>query len=364
MGPFPRALPLFLRSLLLLAVTAHEAAGKANLTRLLRREARLLTTVSRLDTRVSAAEEELEDLEQEQKQLLRQISEARRRVAILERRSAERHRHLKRRVRGLYKLSRGGLTRRILDDTGGDGDLARQIWAARLVLRRDARELKLYGREQIRLEQDRQQLTNRLEEGARMRQRLARQRQELQRSRAAQMQLLRSIRRNRKSLESLDQELNQQQQRLRRRVARLTYKMTRSEGFAAHRGRLDPPVHGKVIGKFGHKIRVDGRQLSILRHGITYRARKRARVRAVADGTVRLAAPFDGYGQLVLLEHPGGYFTLYGHLSRVRVTDGTRVESGEALGRAGRDPLTGRWGVYFELRRGKRPLDPTDWLRR
>jgi septal ring factor EnvC (AmiA/AmiB activator) len=46
------------------------------------------------------------------------------------------------------------------------------------------------------------------------------------------------------------------------------------------------------------------------------------------------------------------------------VEDGTEVDKGTILGRAGFDPLTGRAAMYFELRHGAQALDPAVWLRR
>ena len=338
------------------------AAGK--LTRLLRREATVLTELAQLNGQVTAVEEQLDDAKHEHAQLTYRIAEARRRIDALALQAGKRRAHLRRRVRGLYKLSRGGLARLVLESAGGETDLLGRISAARLVLRRDARELALFRRERCRLERERATLSARLRDGRRAEQQLARRREELRETREAQLRLLQRLRRSRRARARLEDQLSLQQRRLSRQVAELSYQVHRAGGFAARRGRLKPPVHGPVVGVFGHNLTVGRRKLELLRHGITFRPGQRARARSVAAGTVRLAGPFDGYGRMVLLQHPGGYFTLYAQLSRLDVREGERVQSGQVLGRAGRDPLTGQWAVYFEIRRGERPLDPVAWLRR
>ena len=77
-----------------------------------------------------------------------------------------------------------------------------------------------------------------------------------------------------------------------------------------------------------------------------------------------MAGPVDGYGQLALLDHGDGFFTLYGFLASVEVKSGEEVKRGQRLGRAGLDPLTGEPALYFEVRRKERPLDPSVWIRR
>jgi septal ring factor EnvC (AmiA/AmiB activator) len=85
-------------------------------------------------------------------------------------------------------------------------------------------------------------------------------------------------------------------------------------------------------------------------------------VRAVHGGTVAFAAPFVGYGLLVILDHGGNAFTVYGHLAEAFVQSGARVERGSTVGRAGRNPA-GQSAVYFEVRIDGRPVDPVQWLR-
>jgi septal ring factor EnvC (AmiA/AmiB activator) len=351
-------------TLLLVVGVPQVADGAGKLTRLLRREATVLTELAQLNEQVTAVEEQLDDVKHEHAQLTYRIAEARRRIKALVLGAEKRRAHLRRRVRGLYKLSRGGLTRLVLESAGGETDLVKRISAARLILRRDARELALFRSERKVLERERAALSARLRDGRRMERQLARRKRELIKTREAQLTVLNRLRRSRRVRAKLEDQLSRQQQRLKRNIAELSYQMHQAGGFAARRGRLKPPVRGPVVGVFGHNLRIGRRTLELLRHGVTFRPAARARTRSVAVGKVRLAGPFDGYGQMVLIQHEGGYFTLYGHLSRLLVREGERVKTGQVLGRAGRDPLTGRWAVYFEIRRGERALDPASWLRR
>jgi septal ring factor EnvC (AmiA/AmiB activator) len=81
-----------------------------------------------------------------------------------------------------------------------------------------------------------------------------------------------------------------------------------------------------------------------------------AEVRTVFAGKVLYAAPFQGYGNTVIVQHPGRVFSLYAGLSVMRVGKDDMVSLGDAVGLAA-DRL------YFEIRVGNRPEDPLVWLR-
>ena len=79
---------------------------------------------------------------------------------------------------------------------------------------------------------------------------------------------------------------------------------------------------------------------------------------ASGGGSVREAGLDPQYGEFVLLEHPEGYQTMYGHLSRVVVRRGERVEPGGVLGVSGSSGRSSAPHLHFEIRQGGRSLDP------
>jgi septal ring factor EnvC (AmiA/AmiB activator) len=128
------------------------------------------------------------------------------------------------------------------------------------------------------------------------------------------------------------------------------------------KGDLPWPINGTITSRFGRVA--SGRfGTSIVRNGIELAAAEGATAAAVHEGTVAFAAPFPGFGTLVIVDHGGSAFTLYGHLIETSVTVGTNVSRGTALGRAGLAPSGGA-GLYFELRIDGRPVNPLEWLRR
>jgi septal ring factor EnvC (AmiA/AmiB activator) len=126
------------------------------------------------------------------------------------------------------------------------------------------------------------------------------------------------------------------------------------------RGALDWPVTGDVVARFGRSTGRLG--TAITRNGIEIATTEGTEVHAVHGGQVTFAAPFIGYGTVVIVDHGGNAFTLYGYLQHASVAVGARVERGGMVGRAGRNP-DGAEVVYFEVRIDGRPVDPLQWLR-
>jgi septal ring factor EnvC (AmiA/AmiB activator) len=65
---------------------------------------------------------------------------------------------------------------------------------------------------------------------------------------------------------------------------------------------------------------------------------------------------------LIVLDHGGGYMSLYGHNEQVYRRVGDRVAPGDALAAVGEAAGLGRPGLYLEIRKGKQTVDPQEWL--
>jgi murein hydrolase activator len=156
-------------------------------------------------------------------------------------------------------------------------------------------------------------------------------------------------------------ELQNAASELQRRVSNLPSARAPALPLAPFRGALEWPVAGRVVSRFGRSAA--GRfGTAIARNGIEIATTDGQQVRAVHGGTVAFAAPFTGFGTLIILDHGDNAFTLYGQLADAAVQQGARVERGGIVGRAGRNP-EGAQVVYFEVRIDGRPADPVQWLR-
>ena len=102
---------------------------------------------------------------------------------------------------------------------------------------------------------------------------------------------------------------------------------------AGDAGSLEWPLDGDVIYRFGREQRPNG---TVLRwHGIGIQSPTGTPVRAVRPGRVVLAGPFEGYGPTVVLDHGGGFYTLYLYLEEIGVVQGREVAQGQVVGTVG-----------------------------
>ena len=130
--------------------------------------------------------------------------------------------------------------------------------------------------------------------------------------------------------------------------------------LAPFRGSLEWPATGRLAGRFGQASeRLGG---TAVRNGVEIAVAENTPVRAVHGGTVGLAGPFTGFGNLVIVEHGTNNFSLYGYLGTVGVERGAAVDAGSELGRSGSAPA-GPPALYFEMRIDGRSVDPLQWLK-
>lgn len=143
-----------------------------------------------------------------------------------------------------------------------------------------------------------------------------------------------------------------------RQIARLTRPEDIRE-FPEQRSSLRLPVSGRIVTRYGEKMRRDGVATSA--KGIVIATRDSAQVVAPYDGKVAYAGPFKGYGRILIIEHGERYHTLLAGIERIDAMVGQWVLAGEPLGlMAG--PSTGSPELYMELRRTGRPINPVPWL--
>ncbi len=130
--------------------------------------------------------------------------------------------------------------------------------------------------------------------------------------------------------------------------------------FASLRGKLPWPVRGKLLAHYG-ETKAGGR-LSWNGHWIA--ANEGSAVRAVARGRVAYVGWMHRYGLIVLVEHEGSYYSLYGHAQAASVAVGDPIKAGQVIASAGTTGGHDQSGVYFELRKGTQPINPKLWLAR
>ena len=156
-----------------------------------------------------------------------------------------------------------------------------------------------------------------------------------------------------------------QEQDLTRLIAELTsilsdYPISSEEPFSKHKGKLTWPVAGTLIHDFGQP-RVGGR---IKWNGVVMAAPRGREVRAVYHGRIAFADWLAGMGLLVIVDHGEGYMTLYGYNETILKNAGDWVAPGDVIATVGDSGGQAQASVYFELRKGTKPVNPRQWVTR
>jgi septal ring factor EnvC (AmiA/AmiB activator) len=130
------------------------------------------------------------------------------------------------------------------------------------------------------------------------------------------------------------------------------------EPFAGSKGKLAWPVQGRVAGNYG-QVRGAG---PVRWNGVLLEAAAGTPVRAVHRGRIAFADWLQGLGLLVIVDHGGGYMSLYGHNEALLKESGDWVEPGEPIAQVGDTGGQARAGLYFEIRLNGEPVDPNPWI--
>jgi len=130
--------------------------------------------------------------------------------------------------------------------------------------------------------------------------------------------------------------------------------------FAGLRGDLPQPTPGTLAQGFGEHLHPKFHTRT-MQSGLLISATAGAQVNAVADGKVVYADIYQSFGPMVILDHGGGFFTLYTHLRGISAAKGQILKQGETLGTVGVTVDGPRLG--FEVRHLTQPQDPNKWLR-
>jgi murein hydrolase activator len=267
---------------------------------------------------------------------------------------------------------------RIILDRRDPNEIARQMYYLSYISRARADLIAALRGDLSELERLAAETRAKSQELARLRAEEAEQKRQVERERRSHAAVLQTaseqigrqrkeishLKRNEERLAKLVQRLAQELARPRKREGRprneeLPEPVPAGAGpFHGLKGRLKLPVVGELANRYGAPRADSGLSWK----GLFIAAKEGQEVRAVAGGRVVFADWLRGFGNLMILDHGGGYMSLYGNNQALFRQVGDMVKSGDpiaAVGATGGNPET---GLYFELRFQGKPFDPLTWV--
>ncbi len=189
---------------------------------------------------------------------------------------------------------------------------------------------------------------------------------DLQVERKKKDKLLATVKSERNSYQKMVNELETSSKNLREMIKKLEKEKlahpAAGKGFKVLRGRLPWPANGRVLVAFG-KQKDAKFNITTFRKGIEIESKTGNLVLSVSGGSVVFADWFKGYGLLLIINHGGGYHTLYANLSEIFHKPGDIIKKRQAVGKVGESGLLNVPSLYFEIRYKGKPVDPLKWLR-
>jgi len=326
----------------------------------------LLGDLRRLEVERNLRTEQLKHAEAEAQKVSIELGNTGNQIAELEEATEAARPILAARMTELYKLGGAGYVRMLFNvsDLKEVGRAYRMVAAVSTIdrLRAEQQQQNI-----VRLRSAYTSLEGRRAEMAKLKQAAAAARIAAERAAEARTQLITEIDRRRELTAELAGELQSAQVQLQQNLAAMNSGTPRAaaDGSALpirpFRGDLEWPVTGRMLTRFGR--RGPSVERAPAETGVQFTAEEGSPVRAVHDGTVAFAGPFTGYGNLVIVDHGGQTFSLYGQLAAPQVERGARIDRGNIVGTAGRI-LAGIPGMYFEMRVDGKPVDPLEWLKK
>jgi septal ring factor EnvC (AmiA/AmiB activator) len=127
--------------------------------------------------------------------------------------------------------------------------------------------------------------------------------------------------------------------------------------FESLRGKLNLPVRGEITNKFGNSRQDTG----LTWKGLFIKSNEGNEVKSVASGRVVFADWMRGFGNLIIVDHGGGYMSLYGNNQALLRKMGDTVKGGDTIASVGNSGGNDTSGLYYELRSHSKPFDPISW---
>ena len=193
-------------------------------------------------------------------------------------------------------------------------------------------------------------------------------RQELETEARKSSTLVQEIRKNRATYQQTLSELSESAEELQRLMNKIiAQEWVLPAAFVPlyeQRGRLPWPLEGRVITAFGFEQHPEFRTV-VMNKGVEISpAKDKSLILSVHAGKVVFADYFEGYGNLLIIDHGMTYYTLYGHCSEFLAAVGDMVRTGQPVAVVGDTGSLKGECLYFEVRYRTKALDPLQWLKR
>ncbi|SFC32419.1 Septal ring factor EnvC, activator of murein hydrolases AmiA and AmiB [Marinospirillum celere] len=316
------------------------------------------TQISQLVTRIEANTREAQELESRMQRLRREQEE-------LQEQLDQQAGFLRQQIRAAYSMGRQEYLKVLLNQQEPDR-VARLLRYYDYINRERTERIEDYLRIARQLDQVESEIVTRGQALEGVRRSLQERRRELLAEQQGRQVLIARLSQEISGRDDELQQLQADQERLQELLDAVTEAIVKlppprdARPFPDMRGNLPWPIQGRVLSAFGSRQQ-DNRLVS---RGLTIQADSGAEIKAVHGGRIVFADWLRGFGFMVIIDHGGGYMSLYGHNQTLRRQTGDWVNAGDVIATAGSTGGQTRNALYFEIRHRGQPVDPITWIAR
>lgn len=347
----------------------------------------VLNTIAILDENLNRTKEYVQLLAKNESTVKTSLSEINRTLDSLDREIALRNEAMRLRIRELYIHGDMGTVEEILAALRGETSPDGQIYYVNRLLSEDREKVEKLSWLLRERSLKKREASNRLSELHTLQSKKAAEEEGLktqiqtqgsvlatvQKSKNLQRQAIQEIERNQKTILSLIRQLEKKRASEIAQAKKAKQKKKKLDKSSKPLVKLpkEPvkpigpkcmPLDGSVISEYGmHEhpvLHIMTRNL-----GVEIRGKKGAKIKSAAAGTVAMVTEIDGRGPSVIVEHEGGVYSVYGHMSAIRVKEGDKVKNCQDLGTVGDIGSLNGIKLYFQVSEGTETVDPLRWLR-
>lgn len=335
------------------------------------KEKSYLRELSEFDHRVQQSEEQIELLNLQIEKNEGEISRLTERIGVHQKKISELQKVLGKRYVAIYKYS-GVSDLNAMLAASDMAELSRMTYLMKRLNREDETAVESLRSEILALENDK--LSQQKEQGELILRRKERERERENNTRAGaqRRELLDRLEKEKHVHLAALKESREDERALQKKVDELIKKKTQEReiaksnnvpvAFVPHTGKFAWPIpQRRITSKFG--MRVHPKFKTKIQHsGIDVGSPMGTQIKAAGSGEVIFTGWLRGYGQVVIIDHGGGYSTVYAHMSKILTEEGRAVRTGTVIGQVGQTGVATGPHLHFEVRVNGKAQNPLKYL--
>ena len=342
-----------------------------------RKETSSVRRVSNLSEEISLLQQLLKEIKKEEKLLIADISRSERKIAESEEELDTLRTRYARRLSTIYKKGQISNLEKILSSTSWRQAIYRTkylkiiseidqkthdtIRSLLIQIGRQKLELEAVLRKKRRLKRDREKTL------ASVRSKKKKEQRELVKIRKSQKDLkvyLTEKQAGVKQLEDIIKKIQEDFARSEREERiRKQQMVLKSKEFPKLKGKLQWPAEGRVVTKFGRQWNPK-LKTTTENPGIDIKGKPGSQIRSVLGGVVTTITFIRGFGTTIIIDHGGGFYTVYSHVTNVETNEDSQVRSGDVIAYMGDSGSINGSQLHFEIWGQGKKLNPEYWLKR